>query len=301
MRQWPKRCVILGAEGSQWPFMEGRGHNKLAQHLSVIGDQLVQQGVLVMHGRQMWNDPDNIQGACQLPDAVCQFHAVPPRPTSKEIDEGTLVSIEVDRRWADYFCKCDEFYVDRTHYSFKANQMAFRDTFSSLPIPPGRYCPALVPYSKSDTPRASTLLVRQRVYSSCYNRSRELLHKPIGIPPAPKDPSLQDVVAQRKSAEGGEKRIAPAPEGPPSKKTPLPVKPPAGAVGGAKAVAQPMASPPPAAKADAPGAPADVVGGDGPPEVASAAGIAVKSPSVAAVRGARAMGPAPPPPPKAKG
>eukprot|EP00969_Alexandrium_andersonii_P119287 5273811-Alexandrium_andersonii.AAC.1 len=23
MRNWPKRCVILGAEGSQWPFMLG--------------------------------------------------------------------------------------------------------------------------------------------------------------------------------------------------------------------------------------------------------------------------------------
>eukprot|EP00969_Alexandrium_andersonii_P319029 14093554-Alexandrium_andersonii.AAC.1 len=55
MRQWPKQYVILGAEGSQWPFMEGKGHNKLAQHLVVIGDQLAQQGVLVMHGRQMWN------------------------------------------------------------------------------------------------------------------------------------------------------------------------------------------------------------------------------------------------------
>eukprot|EP00969_Alexandrium_andersonii_P042196 1850924-Alexandrium_andersonii.AAC.1 len=23
MRNWPKRCVILGADGSQWPFMLG--------------------------------------------------------------------------------------------------------------------------------------------------------------------------------------------------------------------------------------------------------------------------------------
>eukprot|EP00969_Alexandrium_andersonii_P199190 8795902-Alexandrium_andersonii.AAC.1 len=24
IRNWPKRCVILGAEGSQWPFMMGK-------------------------------------------------------------------------------------------------------------------------------------------------------------------------------------------------------------------------------------------------------------------------------------
>eukprot|EP00969_Alexandrium_andersonii_P129707 5733210-Alexandrium_andersonii.AAC.1 len=24
MRNWPKRCVILGAEGAQWPFMKGK-------------------------------------------------------------------------------------------------------------------------------------------------------------------------------------------------------------------------------------------------------------------------------------
>eukprot|EP00969_Alexandrium_andersonii_P238954 10548163-Alexandrium_andersonii.AAC.1 len=60
MRQWPKRCVILGAEGVQWPFMHGRGHNTLRKHLAEIGDRLVQQGVMVIHGRQMW---DGIQVA----------------------------------------------------------------------------------------------------------------------------------------------------------------------------------------------------------------------------------------------
>eukprot|EP00969_Alexandrium_andersonii_P042247 1853438-Alexandrium_andersonii.AAC.1 len=94
----------------------------------------------------------------------------------------------------------------------------------------------------------------------------------MGIPPKPKDPSLQGAVAQRKPAEGGDKRPAPAPEGPPSKKTPPPVKPTAGpAVGGAKAAAKPMAGPPPAAKASTSGAPADVVGGDVAPDVAMAA------------------------------
>eukprot|EP00969_Alexandrium_andersonii_P084315 3719569-Alexandrium_andersonii.AAC.1 len=24
MRNWPRRCVILGAEGAQWPFMKGK-------------------------------------------------------------------------------------------------------------------------------------------------------------------------------------------------------------------------------------------------------------------------------------
>eukprot|EP00969_Alexandrium_andersonii_P260968 11537802-Alexandrium_andersonii.AAC.1 len=54
MRQWPKRCVILGAEGYQWPFMRGVGHNVLADHLRNIGDQLVLNGVPVVHGRHMW-------------------------------------------------------------------------------------------------------------------------------------------------------------------------------------------------------------------------------------------------------
>eukprot|EP00969_Alexandrium_andersonii_P090864 4011179-Alexandrium_andersonii.AAC.1 len=29
MHNWPKRCVILGAEGEQWPLIEGVGHNVL--------------------------------------------------------------------------------------------------------------------------------------------------------------------------------------------------------------------------------------------------------------------------------
>eukprot|EP00969_Alexandrium_andersonii_P108826 4801304-Alexandrium_andersonii.AAC.1 len=27
MRNWPKRCVFLGAEGSRWPVMKGVGRN----------------------------------------------------------------------------------------------------------------------------------------------------------------------------------------------------------------------------------------------------------------------------------
>eukprot|EP00969_Alexandrium_andersonii_P327496 14472184-Alexandrium_andersonii.AAC.1 len=55
IRNWPKRCVILGAEGAQWPFTKGKGHNILRNHLQEIGDLLVQQGVPVIHGRQMWS------------------------------------------------------------------------------------------------------------------------------------------------------------------------------------------------------------------------------------------------------
>eukprot|EP00969_Alexandrium_andersonii_P104813 4624555-Alexandrium_andersonii.AAC.1 len=43
MRNWPKRCVILGADGNQWPFMLGVGHNTLKDHLGNIGSLLVQQ------------------------------------------------------------------------------------------------------------------------------------------------------------------------------------------------------------------------------------------------------------------
>eukprot|EP00969_Alexandrium_andersonii_P080841 3564160-Alexandrium_andersonii.AAC.1 len=43
MRNWPKRCVILGAEGSQWPFMMGKGHNTLRNHQVNIGELLAQQ------------------------------------------------------------------------------------------------------------------------------------------------------------------------------------------------------------------------------------------------------------------
>eukprot|EP00969_Alexandrium_andersonii_P274776 12144553-Alexandrium_andersonii.AAC.1 len=56
MRNWPKHCVILGAEGSQWPFMMGKGHNALRNHLVNIGELLAQQGIPVIHGRQLWNE-----------------------------------------------------------------------------------------------------------------------------------------------------------------------------------------------------------------------------------------------------
>eukprot|EP00969_Alexandrium_andersonii_P135719 6004728-Alexandrium_andersonii.AAC.1 len=64
-------------------------------------------------------------------------------------------------------------------------------------MPKGRCCPAMVPYSKADTPQASKVLIQQRVYTSCYSRTRELLKAPIGIPPKPKSPGVP--------AEGGEK------------------------------------------------------------------------------------------------
>eukprot|EP00969_Alexandrium_andersonii_P112278 4960103-Alexandrium_andersonii.AAC.1 len=33
MGNWPKPCVILGAEGSQWPFTKVVGHATLSAHL----------------------------------------------------------------------------------------------------------------------------------------------------------------------------------------------------------------------------------------------------------------------------
>eukprot|EP00969_Alexandrium_andersonii_P310361 13715198-Alexandrium_andersonii.AAC.1 len=56
MRNWPQRCVILGAEGSQWPFMKGVGHGILSDHLGTIGKTLVSRGVPVLHGREMRRD-----------------------------------------------------------------------------------------------------------------------------------------------------------------------------------------------------------------------------------------------------
>eukprot|EP00969_Alexandrium_andersonii_P318927 14088901-Alexandrium_andersonii.AAC.1 len=53
MRNWPKRCVTLGLEGSQWPFMKGVGHNVLATHLAVVGESLMAQGALVSRGREL--------------------------------------------------------------------------------------------------------------------------------------------------------------------------------------------------------------------------------------------------------
>eukprot|EP00969_Alexandrium_andersonii_P268231 11853094-Alexandrium_andersonii.AAC.1 len=118
-----------------------------------------------------------------------------------------LVPIPLDRRWADYFNRCGEFYVDRQHFSFKSNQMAFRGEFGGgenslnpIPVPEGRYCPVMVPYSKADTPNGLKVLIQQRVYSSCYTRVRELRKVPVGIPPKPKAPSAP--------ADGGEKRKA---------------------------------------------------------------------------------------------
>eukprot|EP00969_Alexandrium_andersonii_P181125 8003529-Alexandrium_andersonii.AAC.1 len=55
MKNWPKRRAILGAEGLQWPFMLGVGHDTLKDHLHNIGTILVQQGIPVIHGRELWN------------------------------------------------------------------------------------------------------------------------------------------------------------------------------------------------------------------------------------------------------
>eukprot|EP00969_Alexandrium_andersonii_P241374 10658206-Alexandrium_andersonii.AAC.1 len=41
---WPERCVILGAEGSQWPFMRGVGYNTFKRHLNTIGAALTARG-----------------------------------------------------------------------------------------------------------------------------------------------------------------------------------------------------------------------------------------------------------------
>eukprot|EP00969_Alexandrium_andersonii_P334158 14766724-Alexandrium_andersonii.AAC.1 len=78
-----------------------------------------------------------------------------------------LVPIPLDRRWADYFNRCDEFYVDKQHFSYKMKQMAFRGDFcgggnQSIPVPEDRYCPVMVPYSKADTQDGLAVLIQQR-------------------------------------------------------------------------------------------------------------------------------------------
>eukprot|EP00969_Alexandrium_andersonii_P222864 9843453-Alexandrium_andersonii.AAC.1 len=57
-RNWPKRCVVLGAEGSQWPFMKGVGHGALSGQVNIIGRALISHGVPVLHGREMWRGLD---------------------------------------------------------------------------------------------------------------------------------------------------------------------------------------------------------------------------------------------------
>eukprot|EP00969_Alexandrium_andersonii_P345653 15278037-Alexandrium_andersonii.AAC.1 len=66
MRNWPKRCVILGADGSQWPFMKGVGRGALSAHLNSIGRTLVSRGVLVMHGWEMRRDLDTANDGVHL-------------------------------------------------------------------------------------------------------------------------------------------------------------------------------------------------------------------------------------------
>ena len=81
--------------------MNGVGHNLLRAHLNEIGDQLVSQGVMVLHGRQMWDglEParDGMHLTWELPTVFkilrtlktvanfmmlfCQFHGVPARNT----------------------------------------------------------------------------------------------------------------------------------------------------------------------------------------------------------------------------
>eukprot|EP00969_Alexandrium_andersonii_P326687 14435430-Alexandrium_andersonii.AAC.1 len=53
MKNWPKRCVLLGAEGPQWPFMRGVGYDALSAHLFKIGATLATEGVPVVHGREL--------------------------------------------------------------------------------------------------------------------------------------------------------------------------------------------------------------------------------------------------------
>eukprot|EP00969_Alexandrium_andersonii_P250799 11084548-Alexandrium_andersonii.AAC.1 len=104
---------------------------------------------MVLHGRHMWEglEParDGMHLTWELPTVFkvlrilkalanfmmlfCQFHGVPARNTFNEHTSQQLVPIPLDRRWADYFNRCDEFYVDKQHFSFKSNQMAFRDEF----------------------------------------------------------------------------------------------------------------------------------------------------------------------------
>eukprot|EP00969_Alexandrium_andersonii_P046845 2055709-Alexandrium_andersonii.AAC.1 len=95
----------------------------------------------------------------------CQFHGIPARNTAMESAGQQLVPIPLDRRWADYFNRCDEFVVDKQHFAFKMKQIAFRDDFGgrgNIPIPDGRYCPVMVPYSKADTEDGLTVLIQQR-------------------------------------------------------------------------------------------------------------------------------------------
>eukprot|EP00969_Alexandrium_andersonii_P067568 2980648-Alexandrium_andersonii.AAC.1 len=77
----------------------------------------------------------------------CQFYGIPQRNTYSEAV--TKQSVRLDRRWADYVNDHDEFFVGQTHVHFKSAQIAFRDAFADGPK--DRYCPPMIPYSRSDT------------------------------------------------------------------------------------------------------------------------------------------------------
>eukprot|EP00969_Alexandrium_andersonii_P131473 5813746-Alexandrium_andersonii.AAC.1 len=51
LRNWPKRCVILGADGDQWPFMKGTGHDRLEAVIRQVGRSSVRQAAPMLHGR----------------------------------------------------------------------------------------------------------------------------------------------------------------------------------------------------------------------------------------------------------
>eukprot|EP00969_Alexandrium_andersonii_P252191 11146787-Alexandrium_andersonii.AAC.1 len=155
MRNWPKRCAILGAEGSQWPFMMGEGHNTLRNHLANIGELLVQQGIPVIHGRQLWNElelaPDGVRLRWELRavfkvlytlKTLANFPTVLPvlwHPPEKHVQRS--------RRQA-------------THVHFKTAQIAFRDAFANGPKE--HYRPPIVPCSRSDTKAGFDAMIRQR-------------------------------------------------------------------------------------------------------------------------------------------
>eukprot|EP00969_Alexandrium_andersonii_P343885 15199226-Alexandrium_andersonii.AAC.1 len=84
--------------------MMGKGHNALRNHLANIGELLFQQGIPVIHGRQLWNElelaPDGMHLRWELQAVFkvlytlktlanfltlfCQFYGIPQRNTYSE-------------------------------------------------------------------------------------------------------------------------------------------------------------------------------------------------------------------------
>eukprot|EP00969_Alexandrium_andersonii_P104854 4626226-Alexandrium_andersonii.AAC.1 len=112
-----------------------------------IGTTLVQQGIPVIHGRQLWgglelaNDGMHLRWELHtvfkvlytlktLANCVtlfCQFYGIPQRDPCSEATSTHLVRIDLGERWADYFAEIDDVIVDQTHHSFKFGQIVFRD------------------------------------------------------------------------------------------------------------------------------------------------------------------------------